>query len=1299
MNKHRLLYELDKVAARYRLLRFWQLLAVAWLVAAAVGLGLWGMKYALAHPLQAAVPALALVAIVMLLGGAWLATYAARDVRWVARQIEAAFPELRTSLLAAVELQPDLPDGRYGFLQSNVIHQALQHADRHEWRQVVSTGRIATAAVAQVAALGLFLAVVGGIALTTVKPSTAAALLASLRPSANGMAFTMTVEPGNTEVERGTSLLVLARIVGAMPAEATLVIRPAQGEETRLAMAASLDDPMFGARIPIVDQALDYSVEAGEQRTPTFHVEVFEYPRMEKADARLVYPSYTGMEERVVQDVRTISVVEGTSMTLTCNLNKLVQTARLIEDKSAFIELELVGNDRPAYTTTLLCNETRRLKVELVDHEGRKNVKTAQITINVVPNQPVQLKPVFPARDVEVSALEELEVKATAYDDYGIQRFGLSYGLSGKEAVEVQLGEKIAARQKQDLAYVLRLEEMQAQPDDLLSYHFWAEDFAPDGSVRRVESDMYFAEVRPFEEIFRQGEAQPGGQPQQQQQQQSPAGMQAQQLAQLQKEIINATWKVIRREVGGKLTPPFGSDVEQIQLSQASAVEQATALVEKLQDPESQEHGEAVIQAMQAALAQLTTAHDQPSREPLMPALKAEQAAYQALLKLRAREHSIVRQNQRQRGAAGGQRSQQQRQQMQQLELKDDENRYETERQAQEQQETPEERENRQVLSRLRELAQRQHDLNERLKELQSALEEARTTEQKEELKRQLQRLQDEQRQVLQDTEELQSRMESPENAERMSTEREQLQETRDQVQRASEALDEQRVSQAAAAGTRAEQNFEELRNEFRRRASGRFSEEMQQMREAARELDQKEQELSQRLKEAAQPAEQSANKSLRDTGEREKLAEELSQQRQRLGGLTEQMRQTIENAETTEPLLAERLYDAARKAQDTNVERALEIAERALRSGLAREAQQLEQPAGQAISELREGIDRAAEAVLGDETEALRRAREELQGLANELSNEIRRNDPQREPGVQPGEGDSSEAQQSREGQPGERQEADGQKGAGSPGKKGGKGKSGKGEKGEAGKGEPGQEQNADPDGISDENQAGEPGEGKKGASKGGKSGQGQPGESESEQGKSGKGKAGQGKSGKGGQGKGGSPGEGSEGGEAQPGQREGGQRQAGQRPRGLRDGNDDRRGGGFDPQERVGPGGGNERMFAPLTGEGFREWSDRLRDVEEMVVDPELRAEAARIRERARSLRAEFKRHSQEPNWGLVEIQLATPLNELRDRVAAELLRRTAKQAIVPLDRDPVPPKYAEKTRLYYERLSSGSRQEESP
>src|SRR5206468_5574119 len=97
---------------------------------------------------------------------------------------------------------------------------------------------------------------------------------------------------------------------------------------------------------------------------------------------------------------------------------------------------------------------------------------------------------------------------------------------------------------------------------------------------------------------------------------------------------------------------------------------------------------------------------------------------------------------------------------------------------------------------------------------------------------------------------------------------------------------------------------------------------------------------------------------------------------RQRLAGLQEQMRPRIEDAEETEPLLAERLYDAASNAQYQSVEPALEAAERSLRNGLARDAQQQEQPAGRGIEKLREGIEQAAEAVLGDETEALRRAR-----------------------------------------------------------------------------------------------------------------------------------------------------------------------------------------------------------------------------------------------------------------------------------------------------------------------------------
>jgi hypothetical protein len=119
-------------------------------------------------------------------------------------------------------------------------------------------------------------------------------------------------------------------------------------------------------------------------------------------------------------------------------------------------------------------------------------------------------------------------------------------------------------------------------------------------------------------------------------------------------------------------------------------------------------------------------------------------------------------------------------------------------------------------------------------------------------------------------------------------------------------------------------------------------------------------------------------------------------------------------------------------------------------------------------------------------------------------------------------------------------------------------------------------------------------------------------------------------------------------------------------------------------------GPGG--NRRYAPFSGEDFRNWSDRLRDVEEMLSDPGLAAEAARIRERARALRAESQRHSLPPNWDLVKLQVAEPLTELLDRVSQEVLKRMGSDSLVPLDRDPVPPEFSEDVRRYFERLGAG-------
>jgi hypothetical protein len=57
------------------------------------------------------------------------------------------------------------------------------------------------------------------------------------------------------------------------------------------------------------------------------------------------------------------------------------------------------------------------------------------------------------------------------------------------------------------------------------------------------------------------------------------------------------------------------------------------------------------------------------------------------------------------------------------------------------------------------------------------------------------------------------------------------------------------------------------------------------------------------------------------------------------------------------------------------------------------------------------------------------------------------------------------------------------------------------------------------------------------------------------------------------------------------------------------------------------------------------------------------------------------------------VVSETIGKPLAELRNKVAQELARRDKSQtALVPLDREPVPPEFQEQVKQYYEKLGSG-------
>lgn len=1202
---------LQPLLRRQRRCRFWMDLAWVWTWGTALGVVWLGV-----YVLSGWAP-VGLWASLTLGGAVGLLTWRfwrrpGPDLRRLALQLEERHPQLEGRLLTAVQQEAGT-GAEVNYLQDRLVTEVLRLGQGHRWIEAVPRWRLLLAHCWHVIALALF----AGLAWQLSQVETL--------PQARGLlplAVGVQIAPGDTELEKGQSLVVMAEFGRSVPTRVELVVRPTVGLEERIPMVRSLAERMFGVTVPAVMNDLVYYLEYEGQRSREFVVDVFELPRLEKSDVELAFPEYTGRAPSRVEETRRVSAVEGSDLTLSLVLNKPVVVARLVPSTEGET-LELVTDpERPIAQLNhhrLLHGGTYRL--QLTDAEGRTNRAPPQFVFQALENRVPELKLARPIGDIQPSALEEITFEGSAWDDFGLLSYGYGWARVGETDQRVSLGGASAAGVRQPVAFSVALEEVGVKPDDLLLWYLWAEDRGPDGQPRLHTSDLVFGEVRPFEEIFREGQSS-GGQSQQAQSAGESQGQgPAQQLSELQKEILNATWNLRRNHRA--VSEAYEEEARVVRDSQAEALSRAEQAGLEASDPQSGVLWSLAAQEMEEAVERL----DEALRgvEGLSGALTSEQGAYQALLRLREREFQVS-QGQRSPSAQRGSQGQQAMQrQLDQLELTQSENRYETERQASEEASRAEQGENLQILNRLKELARRQSDLNERLQELQTALAAADEEEEREQIRRELKRLQEDEQRMLADVDELQQRMDRAENPSEMTDRRQQLEETREELRRASEATERGEVSQALASGTRAQRQMEELRDSLRQESASAFAEDLRRMRTEARELVRRQESIQEQVDELQTPQ----RKVLTDRGDREDLFRGLEEQRERVESLVRETARVSADAEIAEPLVSTELYDALREFTQAEASHLQAIREELIERGLMtvdilREIQEQEEQEGgrsvaltetllradylsfadeaeaqarEGIGVLNRGVERAAERVLGDDTEALRRAGDQLDEAADQVEREMAQ---ARQPGsTQEPEESAPSPEPSEEGGA-----AEGQAGGEQPAGQGG-------EEGQEAAEQRGQ-------------MAGEGGERRENPS--GRTGQG------------------------------------------------GGQEVDLER---LLGGELTRRDGGVS-----GPGG-------PITGGDFGPWSDRLREAEELLDLPDLRDAVASARERARVMRQDYRQKGTLPDWESVQLEIVGPLVEVRREIAAELARREPGENLAPIDRDPVPTPYLELVRRYYEDL----------
>lgn len=525
---------LDRVRTRWRRLVLLEVttrgaLAGTVIVGFAFALSFWMSRAPLALAVVGAVAGVA--GLGALVWAAWPARHVPSD-RSVARYIEERAPALDERLVSAVDVASTRDADQRPGLAAAMVGDAARAAADVDVTTIVPSAAIRRRALRAAAACAILLGMLFVSRQAARQALDAVAL--TLFPSR----ITLDVTPGNTRVQAGSGLTVEARLVGNTAPVVAQLLRAAAGSTDWQPVDMETDGSgHFRLALTSLTSSFQYKVLAGGAASPVFDVAVVRPPRVARIDVEYDYPPALGLEARVEEDGGDIYGPEGTRVTVKIHTDAPVATGRMVLGPEKAVALSVESST--VMTASLQIAENGSYRVALADADGMKSDGDTEYFIRILDDRPPEVHVVRPASDRRVTRLEEVEIAAEAQDDFGVAALDLVYAVRGGVETVVPLGipprsTSVSGR------HVMYLEDIDVAPGDFISYYVRARDLPRGKRASESRSDIFFLEVKPFEEEFSLAEtqaAQGGG----------SGNPQLDDLVAAQKEIVVATWKLDRR--------------------------------------------------------------------------------------------------------------------------------------------------------------------------------------------------------------------------------------------------------------------------------------------------------------------------------------------------------------------------------------------------------------------------------------------------------------------------------------------------------------------------------------------------------------------------------------------------------------------------------------------------------------------------------------------------------------------------------------------------------------------------------